>query len=541
MDNTQSARLADRLGGQLSLAVKLNLTFGIVLLLVAALTALALVRVHVMGNVVRDVADVGLKRNWAIREMERTSGTFGSALRALAVVPTAELAQTYQQVTGSLQRYDEARKLAVQLSTGPQAGPLFDAAAAAGQRAQEVLKAGRDEARERGGAAAPYAVRMQVFSKQAALDQSLKQWADTVQALSAWNDELNQALSQQAAVSESNARRWLIGGGLSVLLLSGLMSWLISRDTSCALRTAVSAADRIACLDLAQPLPLDRTDEIGTVLAALEQMRRRTYELAVGVRQTTRAIRLAGNEINQGSQHLSERTEQAASSVLHTTDQVRTLGESAEQISARAQEASQLSTSASNTAHAGEQAVAQAVATMREIETASRSMSDIVGIINDIAFQTSILALNAAIEAASAGDRGRGFGVVAGEVRTLALRAAKATADIRQLIDASLERVTSGVRQIEQAGSHSDAAMRAIKRVNEHVAGMATEAAAQLRAVQDAAQAMSQLDSIAQQNAAIAEQSAAASHSLMRYAVELDDLAGSFKLAEPTEPPGANA
>ena len=167
---------------------------------------------------------------------------------------------------------------------------------------------------------------------------------------------------------------------------------------------------------------------------------------------------------------------------------------------------------------------------MSEVEAAARKISDIIGIIDGIAFQTNILALNAAVEAARAGEQGRGFAVVAGEVRSLAQRSTQAAREIKSLIGDSLDKVAAGSQQVRLAGDSTQALMCSIEQVFGLISTISQQASGQMGGLEQTRGALQQLDSVAQQNAAMAEQTAAAVSALTEQADRLGELVGDFRL-----------
>jgi methyl-accepting chemotaxis protein len=197
-----------------------------------------------------------------------------------------------------------------------------------------------------------------------------------------------------------------------------------------------------------------------------------------------------------------------------------------------ARQASQLATNASSVAVRGGEVVGQVVETMKGINESSRKISDIISVIDGIAFQTNILALNAAVEAARAGEQGRGFAVVASEVRALAGRSAEAAKEIKSLIGASVERVEQGSALVDQAGSTMNEVVAAIRRVTDIVGEISAAGAEQSSGVAQVGQAVNQIDQATQQNAALVEEMAAAASGLKGQAMDLVDAVSAFKLQD---------
>ena len=195
-----------------------------------------------------------------------------------------------------------------------------------------------------------------------------------------------------------------------------------------------------------------------------------------------------------------------------------------------AREAYQLASRAALTATEGGASMGQVVAAMQDIAASSRKIADIIGVIDGIAFQTNILALNAAVEAARAGEQGRGFAVVASEVRSLAQRSASAAKEIKALISDSVERVESGARQVDDAGQSMERIVAQIRHVSDSIEQISRATAEQAEGVAQVGQAVSALDRVTQQNAALVEQGTAASVSLQDQANWLAQAVDVFKL-----------
>jgi methyl-accepting chemotaxis protein len=293
--------------------------------------------------------------------------------------------------------------------------------------------------------------------------------------------------------------------------------------------TAMEAMNEVArgnlAVDLGHP-------PAGSLMASLQAMVGSLRTLVSQVRASTDSISTASTEIATGNQDLSARTEQTASSLQQTASSMEQLTGTVKQSADAARQANQLASSASSVAQRGGAVVSQVVSTMDEINASSKKIADIIGVIDGIAFQTNILALNAAVEAARAGEQGRGFAVVAGEVRNLAQRSAQAAKEIKSLIGASVEKVESGSKLVQDAGSTMDEIVASVRRVSDIIGEITAAASEQNDGIGQINVAVSQLDQMTQQNAALVEESAAAAESLREQAQRLAGVVGTFRLSQ---------
>jgi len=331
--------------------------------------------------------------------------------------------------------------------------------------------------------------------------------------------------------SASKALLVLLGASLVV---GAAMAVVITRSVTVPLHEAVGTARVIAASDLSQEVDSQRKDELGELLRALGQMQGSLRGLVSQVRSSTDSIGTASAEIAVGSQDLSARTEQTASNLEQTASAMEQITATVRQSTESAQQANQLAASATEVAVRGGAAVSQVVRTMEDINASSKKISDIIGVIDGIAFQTNILALNAAVEAARAGEQGRGFAVVASEVRSLASRSAAAAKEIKGLIGASVEKVEGGTRLVTDAGKTMDEIVSSVKRVSDIIGEITSASGEQSQGISEINGAVAQLDQMTQQNAALVEESTAAAESLKEQAMRLAEVVGTFKLEATT-------
>jgi len=322
----------------------------------------------------------------------------------------------------------------------------------------------------------------------------------------------------------------------AALLVAGLMLALFSRVALeriviVPLRAAVAACTEIAGGNLATRLIARRHDEIGRLTEGLSTMQQGLSTIVGGVRDGTEQMAVGTREIASGNIDLSQRTEEQAASLQETSASIGQLTSTVRQNADSARQASGLAQTASETASHGGQVVADVVSTMDGINSSSKQISEIIGVIEGIAFQTNILALNAAVEAARAGEQGRGFAVVASEVRALAQRSAGAAKEIRDLITTSVERVGNGSVLVRNAGSAMGDIIVAVGRVTDIMREITAASEEQTTGIEQVNVAIAQMDQVTQQNAALVEQAAAAAASLETQAAQMNAAVALFTLA----------
>ncbi|MEO8057826.1 MAG: methyl-accepting chemotaxis protein [Burkholderiales bacterium] len=343
------------------------------------------------------------------------------------------------------------------------------------------------------------------------------------------------ASNETMAADQRRTRQagWLLSAlGLLCAGVAVTLSWLMQRKLTAELARAAAIAGEVAQGNLAVTATSERRDEVGDLVRALGAM---TNQLGTSMRivlDSSESIRTASAEIATGNLDLSVRTEQTASSLQQAAASMEQLTGTVKQSADSARQANQLASSAAEVAARGGQVVAQVVTTMHEINSASKKIGDIIGVIDGIAFQTNILALNAAVEAARAGEQGRGFAVVASEVRSLAQRSAQAAKEIKALIGASVEKVDGGSRLVADAGLTMNEIVSSVQRVSNIIGEITAASAEQSGGIGQVSTSVVQLDQMTQQNAALVEQSAAAAESLKEQASTLARVVGNFKLAD---------
>jgi methyl-accepting chemotaxis protein len=316
---------------------------------------------------------------------------------------------------------------------------------------------------------------------------------------------------------------------LAATILVMLSLWLARRLAEPLLH-AVNIADQLAQGNLAVPVTPKGCTETIQLLTAMARMQSSFGGIVKNVKVNAESVATASSEIAQGNQDLSSRTEQQACALEQTAASMEELSATVKQNADNALQANQLAVNASSVAIKGGEVVSQVIDTMKGINESSRKISDIIQVIDGIAFQTNILALNAAVEAARAGEQGRGFAVVASEVRSLAGRSAEAAKEIKALISASVDCVEQGTALVNQAGTTMTEVVVSIRRVTDIMGEISAASHEQALGVSQVGQAVVQMDQATQQNASLVEEMAAAASNMKSRALALVEEVAVFRL-----------
>ncbi len=337
--------------------------------------------------------------------------------------------------------------------------------------------------------------------------------------------------SANATQEATSGMLYVIGLTVAMALVVGvLMALWIIRSITGPINLAVDVSRAVAGGDLSVQFDTTGTNEISQLLLALKDMQTGLISVVSEVRDGANGVAVASAGIAKSDIDLSSRTENQSHSLKDTSASMELLGANVNLNAENARKANQLAQNASDVASRGGEVVAQVVATMRGINESSRKISDIIQVIDGIAFQTNILALNAAVEAARAGEQGRGFAVVASEVRSLAGRSAEAAREIKGLISASVERVEQGTVLVDQAGATMSEVVSSIRHVTQIMGEISVASTEQSDGVSQLGVAIHLMDQMTQQNAELVEVMSEAAGSLKSQAEALVGTVAVFKL-----------
>jgi methyl-accepting chemotaxis protein len=368
---------------------------------------------------------------------------------------------------------------------------------------------------------------------EAAVPEFQKAFKALEDAMAAQGDAIAKDVEAYSVAATQLAGRSLVVVGVGLALAAAVlifMSLWLARYLSQPMNHAVEIADQLSEGDLSGQVHPAGNEETLHLLNAMARMQSNFGGIVRSVKSNADSVATASSEIAQGNHDLSARTEQQASALEETAASMEELSSTVKQNADNAKQANQLAMSASTVAVQGGEVVGQVVETMKGINESSRKISDIISVIDGIAFQTNILALNAAVEAARAGEQGRGFAVVASEVRSLAGRSAEAAKEIKALIGDSVTRVEQGTTLVDRAGTTMTEVVSSIKRVTDIMGEISAASNEQSAGVSQVGEAVTQMDQATQQNAALVEEMAAAASSLKSQASELVQAVAVFKL-----------
>ncbi|MFN7952417.1 MAG: methyl-accepting chemotaxis protein [bacterium] len=335
-----------------------------------------------------------------------------------------------------------------------------------------------------------------------------------------------------ATAAATALRNYLVETALAVCLVIALAAIVLARRISHPLIATERVLEGVADGDLRNQVEVRSSDEIGLMGRALNTAIERLRDMVHEINGAAVAITRGANAISTDNAELNQRTREQATALAETAATFEEMTSSVKHNAGNAQQANQLATGARVVAEKGGMIVREAMCAMAGIDTASKKIAEIIGVIDGIAFQTNLLALNAAVEAARAGEQGRGFAVVAAEVRNLAQRSADAAKEIKTLIRDSVARVAEGRKLVDQSGESLQAILTSIGRVSDIVAEIAAASAEQATGIDQVGKTVVHMDTTTQENATLVEEAAAASAAMADQAQRLDRLMAFFRVSE---------
>jgi methyl-accepting chemotaxis protein len=334
----------------------------------------------------------------------------------------------------------------------------------------------------------------------------------------------------QAAVAGDFSKRVALDGKTGLILNVGTSINVLCENVAKALNDLVQMLGALAEGDLTQRITAEYRGNFAILKDNANATAERIGRTIGEIKQSAREVTNASAEISTSTTDLSQRTEEQAASLEETSASMEQISATVKKNAENARQADQSAGKARAVADRGGQVVAKAVAAMAQIEGSSGKISDIIGVIDEIARQTNLLALNAAVEAARAGDAGRGFAVVASEVRTLAQRSSQAAKDIKNLITNSNSQVQEGVGLVNEAGTALAEILESIREVAEVVSGIASASAEQATGIEQINKALTQMDEVTQQNSALVEENAATARTLEHQSTVMDERVCFFRI-----------
>ncbi|KRA18203.1 MULTISPECIES: methyl-accepting chemotaxis protein [unclassified Acidovorax] len=523
---TQHIQQAGRggVGTQLTVAQQIGLIVGVAVLALVVVLALSLVRVQRLGATVDQLATEQVERlqlalRWRSNIAVNSTRVFSIAqtegddlqnyFKEAVAATTADTSKVQKRYT-ELENSPEGLRIQEELAT------IRKSYLESRDKSLELKKAG-DMAQARAYALGTFAP---VLDKYNAVADKMVDY------------QVRRSAEQAAEAAEliQSYRMTVLVAGVAGLALLVVLSWVVVQRIRRSLGAVSAVAQRIGEGDLSQPIEVQGRGEVAEMMRAMQGMQTSLVRIVGDVRHSSDSIATGSSEIAMGNADLSQRTEEQASNLEETAASMEEITSTVKNNADTARKAATLAGSASQAAVKGGEVVGQVVTTMQDISAASRKITDIISVIDGIAFQTNILALNAAVEAARAGEQGRGFAVVASEVRSLAQRSAEAAKEIKALISASVEKVENGTQLVSNAGQSMEDIVAQVQRVSDLIGEISSATGEQTIGISQVGEAVMQLDQVTQQNAALVEQSAAAADSLKHQAARLSEIVSVFRL-----------
>ena len=504
---------------------RLCLAFGLMIAMALAICAAGLATLTAQARSVDELARRHMPTVAAAGEWHARVEAAAKDMRGLFIVSEDDLLEEVAHIRNGLPERDRLQAELVQGALGAEARAALRKVMDSGKTylamEDEFLRLAEAQKMPEARDLLLNRMRRVQFAYIAALNELAHVMSDEARALAAGSAATSQAgIVTMAAVT-----------GVCIVL-GILFACVATRSVTRPVQQAVAAARQVAAGDLGVDLRSSRRDEFGELLAALQDMAVRLRELVGEVAAGARTVSATSAQIAQGHVDLSQRTEEQAGTLEETASSMEELTSTVRQNADHARQADELAVQASQVARRGGEVVAAVVSTMDGIAASSRKISEIIGVIDGIAFQTNILALNAAVEAARAGEQGRGFAVVAAEVRGLAQRSATAAREIKALIGESVAKVDAGSKRVDAAGRTMEDIVVSVRKVGELIAEIAAASREQSTGIEHVNTAVAQMEQVVQQNASLVEEATAATEAMKAQSASLLQLVSRFRLSD---------
>jgi methyl-accepting chemotaxis protein len=516
---------------EISVAARLSIGFGIVLAMMLALSVLSVIKVNAIDNSLQHISEVNnVKQRHAVN-LRGSVHDRAIALRDVALVSDGELSA----VTAQIEKLDGD----YQRSAQPLDAMISDAKAKVTPEERDWLnKIKQSEAR-----ATPLIKKIVEARRAGDTDSTRKMMLDEAKpAFTDWLASINGFIDQEEKLTEAeselarkgahNFQSLALLAAAIAIAIGVVVAWRVTQYLLRALgaepaevKALANAVDRG---ELYHEVELRGQDK-DSIMAVLVKMSRNLRSTVTEVHEAAVAVSSISDQISEQNQHLSGRTEDQASSLEETASAMEELTATVKQNADSARDANNLAHNASDIASKGGEIVDEVVQTMNAIDVSSRKIEEIISVIDGIAFQTNILALNAAVEAARAGEQGRGFAVVATEVRNLAQRSSTAAREVKTLIDESVAKIHAGTALVEHAGTTMRDIVHSVKQVSDMVSAITLASNEQSVGIEEVNRAISQMDQVTQQNAALVEHAAGEVEVLQEQAAHLNNAVSVFK------------
>ncbi|KAK49409.1 chemotaxis protein [Caballeronia jiangsuensis] len=510
---------------RLSVLSKLLLSFAVVILFCACVGVTGVVSLAKMNGLIEEIGQRHMDGLYWVEEVNKHKLNTDLAAANLTFADDTGKAKLKEGMSSSLDSMHRAFELMRPTMRSAEGIALYDTASKSVAAWEDIVLM------QMGRKPMPIDVdQMGLIARAIAASEKAR---DSLERLADFKRKRATDARRDAASEYETMRIVMLALVFGAMVAGALLAVLIGRRLSAQLggepAYAADIADRIARGDLSTRVDTRPGDE-RSMLASLGNMSTKLADIVGGIRHSSDSILFASREIAQGNTDLSQRTEEQAASLEETASSMEQLTQTVKQNASNADEASGLARGASDVSARGSELVGEVVDNMRELASGSKRMTDIIAVIEGIAFQTNILALNAAVEAARAGEEGRGFAVVAGEVRSLAQRSAMSAKEIKELIEASTARVDSGAALAERAGATMAEVTQAVQRVTDIMAQISSASHEQSAGIEQVNRAVAQMDEVTQQNAALVEQAAAAAGAMADQAEQLKSAVAVFEL-----------